>query len=308
MFLHRRLYTDTDLSLLQATLAEWIAAVGACGYGHIGDIPHRIYEVLPAHRAPELVQLWEHADRLLGFAICGLFGASFSMAAAPDLRGSDRELAMLQAACTITRRHMAADNPDEHRVNCDVYDCDSIRIAQLNRLGFCEYRIWDRIVVRDLPTALPPTRLPPGFRIRRATPDDCAGLADARNAVFDGNWTPESYRDAVMQKPGYDPAHEQLIVAPDGRIAAFAVLRLDSLNRVGQFEPVGTHPDFQRRGLARALLQHGLIVMQQHGMRSAFISYNAENQAAHQLYQRLGFEPRYTTLGFHECLPLGAEA
>lgn len=298
MPLHSRPYTNADLPLLQAALAEWIATVGACGYGHIGDVPHRIYEVLPAQRPPELVQLWEYAGELVAFAICGLFGASFYLATAPAFRGTSSELAMLQTAYNITRRNMASGNPDEHRVNSDVYDCDSIRIAQLSRLGFREYRVWDTIVVRDLSTTAPPAAWPPGFRIRSATLNDCAGLADARNAVFGGNWTPASYCDDVMRKPGYDPAHELLVVAPDDRIAAFAVIRLDSLNRVGQFEPVGTHPAFQRRGLARIMLQHGLIAMQQRGMHSALISYNAENQAAHHLYQRLGFTPRYTTLGF----------
>jgi mycothiol synthase len=299
MHLHARPYTDADLPRLQAALAEWITAVGACGYGHIGDIPHRIYEVLPAHRPPELVQGWEYAGELIAFAICGLFGAGFYLAAAPTFRGTGSELAMLQTACNITRCHLPAGNQDENSVNSDVYDCDSIRIAQLSRLGFRDYRLWDRIVVRELLTP-PPASLPPGFQIRGASPVDCDGLADARNAVFGGNWTPASYRDDVMQKPGYDPAHELLVIAPDNRIAAFAVLRFDSLNRIGQFEPVGTRPAFQRRGLARALLRHGLRVMHEQGMRSATISYNAENQAAHHLYQGLGFEPRYTTLGFQK--------
>ena len=67
------------------------------------------------------------------------------------------------------------------------------------------------------------------------------------------------YRDRVMLKPGYQPEHEIIVVAADGRLAAFTTIRLDNLNNVGLFEPVGTRPVFQRRGLARAMLLLSLI-------------------------------------------------
>jgi GNAT superfamily N-acetyltransferase len=33
---------------------------------------------------------------------------------------------------------------------------------------------------------------------------------------------------------------------------------LDEANKTAEFEPVGTHPDYRRRGLARAMLLHGM--------------------------------------------------
>jgi len=33
---------------------------------------------------------------------------------------------------------------------------------------------------------------------------------------------------------------------------------LDEANKTAEFEPVGTHPDFRRLGLARAMLLHGM--------------------------------------------------
>jgi ribosomal protein S18 acetylase RimI-like enzyme len=168
----------------------------------------------------------------------------------------------------------------------------------LTRLGFEEYRVWDDIMKRSLSESFPESRLPDDFTIRSATMDDYEQLAAVRNASFGLDWTAELYRDQVMRKPGYWPAREIVAAAPDGRVAAFTVIRLDAVNRIGQFEPVGTHPDFQRQGLARALMLHALRVMQRQGMQTATVGHDATNVAARELYRSLGFWKKYETLGY----------
>jgi GNAT superfamily N-acetyltransferase len=49
-----------------------------------------------------------------------------------------------------------------------------------------------------------------------------------------------------------------LIEAPDGTLAATAIVWLDESTRTGEFEPVGTHRDFRRQGLGRALQLYGM--------------------------------------------------
>ena len=41
-----------------------------------------------------------------------------------------------------------------------------------------------------------------------------------------------------------------VVEAPDGSLVAYCLAWLDDANRVGELEPVGTHPDYRRRGLA----------------------------------------------------------
>ena len=41
-------------------------------------------------------------------------------------------------------------------------------------------------------------------------------------------------------------------------MAASAIMWLDEANSSAEFEPVGTHPGYRRRGLARAMMLHGM--------------------------------------------------
>jgi len=92
-----------------------------------------------------------------------------------------------------------------------------------------------------------------------------------------------------MRSPVYNPQQDIVVSAPDGRIASFCKLWLDPVNRVGNFEPVGTHPDFQRRGLGRAVMLEGLHRLQAWGMTSAILGTGVKNVPAIRLYEDVGF-------------------
>ena len=131
---------------------------------------------------------------------------------------------MLLAAC------------DRGGTETDVFTCDQTRIALLEELGFHDYRVWDHITERALGELLPDSPLPDGYSIRSPTRDDRADLAAARRELFDEHWT------------GPEIAGELVAVAADGRVAAFIVMWLDHVTRVGLFEPVGTRVEFRAPG------------------------------------------------------------
>ncbi|MEZ0071164.1 GNAT family N-acetyltransferase [Planotetraspora sp. GP83] len=296
-----RPYADDDMPLLQSTFATWIAEAGRCGYDHIGELPHRIYENLRDRRpVGELVRLWEGDTGLAGIAINLRFGSAFDVFTAPSLRGTPEERRMLEFAYQTTARFM---NPGERYVLTDVFDCDATRIRLLRELGFERFRTWDHVNDRDLGQPVAEARVPAGFVLRGARPADADQLAEARNHAFEQDWTGSQYRAAVMEKPGYDPEREIVIEAPDGRIAAFTVYWIDEVNRTGHFEPVGTHPDFQRRRLARAAMVHAMRRMRALGMTVATVNHDAGNLPARRLYESLGFVRRHETYGFRRPSP-----
>jgi mycothiol synthase len=281
---------------VQGALAAWVREAGACGYCHAGEVAHRIYENLRGRRpVGELVQVWEDGSAaVVGLAIALRLGSTFDVYVSPALRGGSAEAEMIEWAWETTRRF--AREPGD--VGTDVFGCDAVRIEVLTRLGFERYRLWDHVRERSLTRPVPEPRLPPGFALRPATMADAEGLAEVRNGAFREDWTAETYRAEVMLKPGYRPERELTVVSPAGQVVAFAVTWLDAANRVGHFEPVGTHPAFRRRGLARALMRHGLRELRTLGMDRATIEHLADNVPALELYRGLGFEKRCETFGY----------
>lgn len=290
-------YIDADMSHVQDSVARWIDEVGPCGYDHIGELPHRIYENLRSRQpVGELVHVWRNDSEIVGVSIALRFGSSFDALVAPALRGTDVERAMVQHATAVTARFI--DDRGEHFIGTDVFDCDEQRIAILDALGFDRFRTWDDVNEREVSIAGAGIALPEGFTLRSATPADADQLAQARNSAFDEDWTGAQYKAAVMDKPGYDANREIIAVAPSGTVAAFAVYWLDDLNKTGHFEPVGTHKDFQRMGLARAVMSRALQQMQKRGITRVTVNHDEENEAARRLYSSLGFKKCNQTFGY----------
>lgn len=295
-----RPYAVTDLPHLRRALAGWIAQAGPCGYDHVGGLDQRINADLRHHPVPgELVQVWDSGGVVVGLAVTLRFGVAFDVFTTPALRGTPAERRMLHVAAVTTARRMTAGR----HVLTDVYECDDTRMRLLRGLGFDRFRTWDEVRERDLAGPVAAPQPPAGFRVRPARLADADQLAAARNDCFGQDWTGASYRSAVMTGPGYDPAREIVVEAPDGRIVSFAVYWVDELNRTGHFEPVGTRRGFHRRGLARAAMLEAMTRMRAAGLTSVTVNHDATNAPARRLYASLGFTRRCRTYGFRRSRP-----
>jgi mycothiol synthase len=96
----------------------------------------------------------------------------------------------------------------------------------------------------------------------------------------------EWYRN-VQRIPLYRRDLDIVAVAPGGELAAFCTVWFDDITRTAVFEPVGTHPNHQKRGLGKAVMSEGLRCAQRLGATLATVSsYSA---GAHALYHSMGF-------------------
>jgi GNAT superfamily N-acetyltransferase len=91
----------------------------------------------------------------------------------------------------------------------------------------------------------------------------------------------------VQRIPLYNQDLDIVAVAPDGELAAFCTVWFDSITQTAVFEPVGTHPNHQRRGLGKAVMTEGLCRAQALGATLATVSSYSEG--AHALYESMGF-------------------
>ena len=63
----------------------------------------------------------------------------------------------------------------------------------------------------------------------------------------------------------------------------------------GHTDPIATHPDFQRLGLARALMLAGMRLLKERGMHTARLGTSQDNLAMIQTARRVGFYEDYRT-------------
>ena len=176
---------------------------------------------------------------------------------------------------------------------------DAITLAALADAGFApagrRLSQWQR---RLDSAPLPPIPdLPPGYRIRSVRgPEELAARVDVHRAAFlPSRLSVEKY-ERLIATPPYRFEDDLVIEAPDGTFAAFAMAWWDPVGRVGEFEPVGTHPAHQRLGLGRALLRHGLHRFASLGAAVVQVYSDAANDASEGLYAAVGFDRR----AFHQ--------
>lgn len=110
--------------------------------------------------------------------------------------------------------------------------------------------------------------------------------------VFHPNEPDEEYQgwqwyQNVQRIPLYRRDLDIVAVAPDGELAAFCTVWVDGITRTAVFEPVGTHPAHQKRGLGKAVMAEGLRRAQKLGATLATVS--SYSPAAHALYESMGF-------------------
>ena len=91
----------------------------------------------------------------------------------------------------------------------------------------------------------------------------------------------------VQRVPLYRRDLDIVAVADDGELTAFCTVWFDDVTRTAVFEPVGTHPNHQKRGLGKAVMAEGLRRAQKLGATLATVS--SYSKGAHALYESMGF-------------------
>ena len=180
---------------------------------------------------------------------------------------------------------------------------DAIHERILARLGYSATGAPGLLyTARSLRDPIPDKPLPDGFSMRPVAGEQEAALvAEVHNGAFTPKWDAEKYLD-VMRTPGFQIDHELVVVAPDGRFAAYVIIWLDPISRSGYFEPVGCHRDFQRRGLTSALMYEGMRRMRAAGMETAIVRYSVDNVSGVPLYRSVGFQTRYETIEYRKLM------
>jgi ribosomal protein S18 acetylase RimI-like enzyme len=279
-------------------LVEGRAANNGTYYVHTGDVSWWLYYHDTGASFSEQIALWEAEGRMLGWVLFTPDERMFDLFVHPTLRGTAEAAELHDWAEARLAAMVRARGGKDIRTG-EIAEADTVRRGLLEARGFMlaaegEHLHHTFVMLRALNAPLPDAPLPPGFSIRGCLGEpELEARARMQHSAFQSKWEWGPYTARwrrFMQSPVYVGERDIVAAAPDGRIGSAAIHWLDSVNGVGYFEPVGTHPDFQRLGLGRAVLAESLRRMQVAGLTHAAVCCDGDNPRALAFYQACGFQ------------------
>jgi mycothiol synthase len=306
--LRPRPYEDErDLARMRAVLVQGRRAGGPAYYVHVGDLDWWLFYLHQEWDRGKHIFLWEAGEEVRAWSLFSPDYGSFDLFVDPRARSGANLAHMLAWTEARMAEIVRAGGGDRLRTMW-VAEADGAFIALLEARGFRRAAYHLIYMTRSLAPAppLPEPPLPPGYAVRHvAGPAEAPARAAASHAAFESSRPSALYLQrytAFMRSPAYRPERDLVVAAPDGRLGAFCIIWPDAVNRVGLFEPVGTHPDFQRQGLGKAVVAEGLRRLQALGMAQAMVCAEHDNPAAQRLYAAAGFRPVGRILTFERMV------
>jgi ribosomal protein S18 acetylase RimI-like enzyme len=170
---------------------------------------------------------------------------------------------------------------------------DAIRQDILKRRGYTLSDFWEHHHRCPISAPVPEVLSPDGYEVR--------ALGDveefpARSFLSWKAFHPEEpvdrydgwewYRN-IQRAPLYRRDLDLIAISPDGEFASFCTIWFDDVTRCGAFEPVGTAPEHQRRGLGKAVIYEGLRRLKDLDAEMAFVGSGSDQASA--CYTSIGF-------------------
>jgi GNAT superfamily N-acetyltransferase len=130
---------------------------------------------------------------------------------------------------------------------------------------------------------------------REANRQDLPRILDLYARALDGKALTVDDAERLFERIQRYPDYRLHLAETDGRLAGtFALLIMDNLGECGTpsgiIEDVVVEPEYQRRGIGRAMMQHALAICRQKGCYKMMLSSNLRRTGAHAFYESLGFE------------------
>lgn len=291
-----------DLHRAQVALMQWTQQVGDCNYCHKGDVRHRLFNGGYQSNPQDLFHYWlDDKGEVMGFSVSSPRWTMFDLMIAPDLRYTNFHVEAFQWAEQNLIDYAKRISTPLNEIIVDTFGCDPRYEEFIMARGYTHNKHAITYTEHDYRN-IPEATLPDGFHFHDATGDDLENLADVHNNSFTNKWTAEIY-GKVFNAPHQE--YEIVVVAPDGRFAAFTQVWVDHINHTILFEPVGTHQDFRRRGIGKAMMVYVLKRMQaEHGTQRAIVCHEPpdKNLASGALYASVGFRPKYQIHDYKKTL------
>jgi ribosomal protein S18 acetylase RimI-like enzyme len=278
-----------DLEAMRRIVGEGLRDAPDRSYVHPGDASWWVgWPPKTDRQIGRLAVLWDEDGEVLGWAMSD--DGDVTDVVAPRLLDSPHDEEFRQAVDGWVRAQHAGALRSAS--DLDVRACARLEAFGYRATGDAIVAFRRALDAIDTPSA----------RVRAlAADDDVTGRASVTHAAFAVERPlsvyVEDYR-AFAASPAY-PIGWDLVAEDDaGNAAACCIAWPDPISRSGNFEPVGTHPWFARRGFASAVMLEGMRRLRDAGMTWAIVRTPLSNTGAQALYRSLGFVEWHRQLVF----------
>ncbi len=289
----RAYQSEQDLAYMRDLLVAGRAAANGTYYIHIGDLNWWMYRPPDEAQRRAGIRLWEADDgRLLGWAYAPPDDGTLDVYVHPAIHGTSQAEDMIDWA--IDWSTAAAQQHAQDKLALYWIADDDVWLQQhFAKRGFAPADTSFVHFSRNL-AEVSTVQLPVGYQIVSVS-SETVGVqrAQATYRAFANTMPWADYWDRYrrfIECAAHIGERDLVVVSPDGFGVSACCIWFDEINQVGLFEPVGTHPDFQRKGLGKALLTEALHRMKAAGLLTAIVSTNDKNVSGIGLYQSIGFE------------------
>jgi len=165
----------------------------------------------------------------------------------------------------------------------NTFLCDLAQLRGYTRSN--DFMILREKILMDTPHET--VSLPQGYSIRTLNQSEWNCYFEAVHAVFNRMDTPQAFA-SIQRAPSNVHELHLNVVNDQNQIAAFCSVWLDRENNLAEFEPVGTVPQFQKQGLAAALIAYACNRLREMNCSQVNVASWSESIGANKLYSACG--------------------
>lgn len=239
---------------------------------------------------PEVISIWEEDGQIVALLNPDSPGEAFF-----QLHPAYQDLSLLSEMLDVAEEKLYKKREDgKKELLAWVNAGDEMTKKLFSERGYTRSKyLAEHMRLRPFTVPLPASVPPEGYTVR-ALGDEAELPARSWLSwkAFHPDEPDEDYKGWEWYKnlqrvPLYRRDLDLVVVAPDGELAAFCTVWFDDVTRTAVFEPVGTHPAYQKRGLGKAVMAEGLRRAERLGATLATVS--SYGKGAHALYESMGF-------------------
>jgi len=257
---------------------------------HLVDMPYRLSSTWQENGCE--LGIWEKRDELLAWAVFQPPWWNLDFVIHPSQAGLSLEKEIFEWGKEQMMAYAKRSGEDFYGSVEIFEDAPGVEqtIENLLSLGFEKFD-WSILrFEKNLQKETQQPQLPEGYSIRPLRGKaEVEAYVELHRAAFGSEKMTTAWRMRVLEHPYYRPEIDLVVESPKKKLVGFCVCW--QWQGVGQIEPLGVHPEYQGKGLGKALELSAHLALRNSEVQRIFVDHASENTEAIALSLKTGFRP-----------------